>query len=139
MAYYNPTFAQNTGGFNTNFSQNFGQTVQTPQVPNVVYVNGEEGAKNYPVAAGNTVLLLDFNTNQFWLKSTASNGVFTPMRSFSFVENTPKVESAPTDYVTKKELNDLKTYLEDQFSGIRNQLYWNGQKRGNVNDKSNAK
>ena len=119
MPYYNPVFGQTTSAYNTNLSQNYGQTVQVTQVPTVAYVNGEEGANNYPVAAGNTVLLLDFNTNQFWLKSTANNGALIPMRSFSFVENTPKVESAPTDYVTKQELNDLKTYLDNQFSGIR--------------------
>ena len=138
MAYYNPTFAQNTG-FNTNFSQNFGQTVQTPQVSNVVYVNGEEGANNYPVAAGNTVLLLDFNSNHFWIKSTSPNGVLQPMRSFNFEETTPKREPAnAADYVTKKELNDLKLYLDNQFNGIRSQLYGSTRKDKSY-DKSNAK
>lgn len=90
----------------------------------IVNVKGEEGAMNYPVAAGNTVLLMDFDSNQFWLKSTAQNGSQMPMRYFSFVENTPKVETHDTNsqFVTKKELDDLKAYLGNQFQGIKTQL-----------------
>lgn len=103
----------------------------------VVNVNGEDGARNYPVAAGNTVFLIDFNTNQFWIKSTSQNGLSEQFRSFSFEEKTPKAEPISSDYVTKQELNDLKAYLDTQFNGIRNQLF--SQKRGQVNDKSNVK
>ena len=90
----------------------------------IVNVKGEEGAMNYPVAAGNTVLLMDFDSNQFWLKSTAQNGSPMPMRYFSFVENTPKVETPDTNsqFITKKELDDLKAYLGNQFQGIKSQL-----------------
>ena len=40
-----------------------------------VLVNGESGANAYPVAAGNTVLLIDFNEKKFWLKTTDVNRI----------------------------------------------------------------
>lgn len=135
MPYYNN---QNYGGTNsfTQPSTNIGSSVSNPMVVNV---NGDEGAKNYPVAAGNTVFLVDFNTNQFWIKSTSQNGLPEQFRSFSFEEKTPKVQIPYQDYVTKQELNDLKEYLDGQFTGIRNQIYNQKRERGQVNDKSNIK
>ena len=100
------------------------QSQQTPGSIMTIFVSSEDEVKNYPVAAGNTVLLMDFDSNQFWLKSTAQNGSPMPMRYFSFVENTPKVETpdANNQFVTKKELDDLKAYLGNQFQGIKSQL-----------------
>lgn len=45
-----------------------------------VLVNSEDEVNNYPVAAGFTVMLVDFSHNKFWLKSTAMNGVPQPPR-----------------------------------------------------------
>lgn len=80
-----------------------------------VIVNGEAGANTYPVAAGNTVLLIDFNTRQFWLKTTDPNSVPQPLRSFKFeevVQATPTQQDAG-NYVTKAEFAELKKMLED--------------------------
>ena len=124
MAQYNNnsyTYPNYFGNYNLgNTMPTFNSTSQLT----IVNVKGEEGAMNYPVAAGNTVLLMDFDSNQFWLKSTAQNGSPMPMRYFSFVENTPKVETPDTNsqFVTKKELDDLKAYLGNQFQGIKTQL-----------------
>lgn len=75
-------------------------------------VNGVEGAEAYPVAAGSTVLLIDFNSKKFWLKSTDASGFPQPLRSFDFVEKIQNgVEKA--DYVTRKEFEELKQLLED--------------------------
>lgn len=87
----------------------------------IALVKGEDGAANYPVASGNTVLLIDFESNKFWLKTNV--GMSQSMRVFSFVENTPKIEPQNTDYVSKKEFDDLKSYLENQFQGLRSQMH----------------
>lgn len=85
--------------------------------PTVVMVSGESGANNYPVAAGNTVLLMDFEEKKFWLKSTDVNGFPQPLRSFSFTETSQKIqngtEKEETQYVTKKEFDEMKKLLED--------------------------
>lgn len=115
------TQPNNYGALNSNnVNQNFGNGTYI-----TVMVKGEDGARNYPVAAGNTVLLMDFDSNQFWLKSTAPNGVLQPLRNFSFIENTPKVEANQdtSSFVTKKELDDLRVYLDGQFQGIRTQMF----------------
>lgn len=58
--------------------QNFGSFM-------TVLVQGEAGANAYPVASGNTVMLLDFESNKFWLKSNV-NGIPQRLRTFSFIE-----------------------------------------------------
>lgn len=59
----------------------------TPQ-QNVVWVQGEEAAKAYLVAAGNTVLLMDSERNCFYLKTTDSSGMPQKLRVFEFTELT---------------------------------------------------
>ena len=104
---YQPQF--NTIGYQAQASSGSSSTV--------VMVSGESGANNYPVAAGNTVLLMDFESKQFWLKSTDINGFPQPLRSFNFSETTQKnqngTEKEETQYVTKKEFDELKRLLED--------------------------
>ena len=77
-----------------------------------VMVGSLEAVENYPVAAGNTVLLMDFSSKKFWLKSTDASGFPQPLRSFEFDEKIQNgVEKA--DYVTRKEFDELKQMLED--------------------------
>lgn len=71
-----------------------------------VLINGESGAISYPVASGNTVLLMDFNSNKFWLKSTNVNGIPQQLRSFSFKEETPEIQNGNVG-VTRAEFTEL--------------------------------
>ena len=58
-----------------------------------VPINGGEATANaYPVASGNTVILIDFESGKFWLKSNA-NGIPQRLRAFSFTED---IKDAPT-------------------------------------------
>ena len=97
--------------------------MQIPQVNNqqnntsIVWVQGEAGAKAYPVAAGNSVMLLDSEASVFYIKSTDASGMPMPLRTFDFVERTNQViEQAqpkfnPNDYVSRDEFNELKNSL----------------------------
>lgn len=80
------------------------QSVQQDSPFFVSFVNGETGANIYPVTAGKTGLLFDFNIGKFWIKETDSNGLPKPIRIFSFTEETPK-QPAPSEGtgVTKDE------------------------------------
>ncbi len=96
--------------------------VQPPQMPvqqsnsmnnGIVWVQGEAGAKAYPVAAGNTVMMLDSESQVFYLKSTAANGMPQPLRIFDFTERTqsaanPVIQNNfdPNKYVTREELDE---------------------------------
>ena len=107
MPYYGTTT-----GSNPNYLSGYGTTgtygntynytpTQIGMPTSIAIVKGEDGAANYPVASGNTVLLIDFESNKFWLKTNV--GMSQSMRVFSFVENTPKIEPQNADYVSKKE------------------------------------
>lgn len=82
------------------------------------FVQGEAGAKGYLVAAGNTVLLLDSESERFYLKSTDASGVPMPLRVFDYTERTaaPKTASAAVqnpgeEYVTRREFEAVVASL----------------------------
>lgn len=86
----------------------------------IVWVQGEAGAKAYPVAPGNTVLLMDSETNQFYIKSLDASGKPTT-KTYVYEEKaneTEKVtEDTPqNDFVTRKEFAELKKQLDDLMS-----------------------
>lgn len=83
----------------------------------VVTVQGESGASMYPVAAGNTVLLIDFNLKKFWLKSTDINGLPSKFAAFDFTEVKPAVENDMSGFVSRSEFDDLKKSI-DKLSAL---------------------
>lgn len=90
--------------FPATYPQSYPQPTVTPQQPtsSIVWVQGIEGAKAYPVGAGNSVLLMDSEESVFYIKSTDTSGMPHPLRIFTYTEQT---ESAPSgDYVTRAEL-----------------------------------
>lgn len=77
----------------------------------LVPVQGEGGAQMYPVAAGSTVALIDFDACVFWLKTTAPNGLPQQMRKFEFkeiVQAVPGTENA----VTREEFASLQEKMQ---------------------------
>lgn len=91
LVYGNQVLQQNYGSFMT------------------VLVQGEAGANAYPVASGNTVMLMDFESGKFWLKSNV-NGIPQRLRSFSFVEEVqeqPKQQAQATSTITREEFDNL--------------------------------
>ena len=113
--------------------QFFQQFQQQPQQQNnsvsVVTVQGEAGARIYPVAAGNTVLLIDFDSKKFWLKSTDLNGMPSRFAAFNFTEEvTPQVQG---DVVTRNEFNELKQSIDNQFKNLSDAI------KGAINNVTN--
>ena len=96
--------------------------VQQPQQPQiiVVTVQGENGAQMYPVAAGNTVMLVDFDSRTFWLKTTAMNGLPQPMRKFQFEEITPQPQT-DTNAVSRAEFDELKKMIATLAGGVHSE------------------
>lgn len=77
----------------------------------LIWVQGIEAAKAYPVAPGNTVQLWDSETAAVYLKSADQNGIPT-MRAFDLVERV--TERPQTEYVTRKEFEELKKLLAER-------------------------
>lgn len=122
----NNLFYPYTSGYSGLMNQ-AGYGMQSQNTPNsviTVFVTSEMAAQCYPVGAGNTVLLIDFDHKMFWIKSTDTNGVPMPMRTFDFTE---KLAEQPTEAntqdgisngVSRDEFNELKS----MFSELKNTI-----------------
>lgn len=91
----------------------------TQQISNgIIWCQGEEGAKGYLVAPGNSVLLMDSENSTFYIKSTDASGIPQPLRIFDYTERTGQRAAAqaanfqPEEYVTRQEFNALAARLE---------------------------
>lgn len=93
------------------------QQPPTNNTVSVVTVQGEAGARVYPVAAGNTVLLIDFDMKKFWLKSTDQNGMPSRFVSFTFTEDI-KPPSDNGQFISRNEFDDLKKSIDAQFKQL---------------------
>ena len=88
-----------------------------------VLVNGDAGANAYPVASGNTVLLMDFNSNKFWLKSTNANGIPQPLRCFDFKEEIQEIQNGSGNGVTRDEFNVLSQNVSSLAESVNKLLH----------------
>lgn len=84
----------------------------------IIWVQGEAGAKAYPVAPGLSVLLMDSEKDCFYIKTTDASGVPMPLRTFTYTEvvqsqQVRQPEPQP-QYVTREEFEELKRMLQDR-------------------------
>ena len=110
---YNPLFPQNYQPINYN---------QQSNNQSVIWVQGIEGAKAHPVAAGQAVLLMDSDSNCLYLKSADQTGMPT-LRIFDYKERTNTPPEAKNDdlsaFATKDDLSlyatkdELKKAISD--------------------------
>lgn len=87
---------------------------QTQGTPSIIWVQGEEGAKAYMVAAGNSVLLMDSENSAFYIKSTDASGMPLPLRIFDYKERITAAKMPPQtaqqpggEFVTRAEFDAL--------------------------------
>lgn len=133
MASYNNYFPQTYG---TNPSYVYGATAtpaQTWTTPapstnnsnGINWVQGEAGARSIPVPAGQKVLLMDSETNVFYIKASDMSGMPLPLRTFKYeeigVDNTPKVDPAQTTYITKEELESRLDEFKKSLGETKNE------------------
>lgn len=84
-----------------------------------VLVSSEDEVNNYPVAAGFTVMLVDFSHNKFWLKSTAMNGVPQPPRVFTISEISQQPAQIQNgSNVTREEFDALNSKLTKLIASL---------------------
>lgn len=123
---YNNYFPATYGGMNAynpyqpqipQYQQPTPQTMPTAAQPaqnGIQWVQGEAGAKAFFIGAGQSVLLMDSESNAFYIKSTDSSGMPLPLRIFDYTERT--AQNAPTApqtagidtsaFVTRAELDE---------------------------------
>lgn len=98
--------------------QNYYQPYQQQAQQGIIWVQGEEAAKAYMVAAGNSVLLMDSEGSCFYLKSTDQSGMPMPLRVFDYTERTPKQAPAPAEYVTRKEFEEFINSMRKETTNV---------------------
>lgn len=95
------------------------QAQPAQQTGGIIWVQGEEGAKAYMVAPGNTVLLMDSDGSSFYLKSADASGMPQPLRIFDYVERQSganrHAQAATQDmgqFVTRQEFEALQARFD---------------------------
>ena len=84
----------------------------------IIWVQGEEGAKGYLVAPGESRLLMDSENSTFYIKSTDASGMPLPLRVFDYTERTgakkasQSVQESSVQFATKEELAALAARLD---------------------------
>lgn len=111
--YQTPTSTQMTS---MNQMQQPQQPVQNNQPTGnqgFVWVQGEAGAKAYPVAAGNSVLLMDSESPVLYMKSTDISGRPLPIETYDLVkrEDRPVIPQSTVQHVQQPQI-DLSQYVK---------------------------
>lgn len=89
--------------------------IQNGNLNNIIWVANEQEASAFPVSTGGSVLMMDRNTNRFYIKTVTQNGVLLPMEVYEFnpIKKETTQQADTSNYVTKDEFNELKKMLED--------------------------
>ena len=107
---------------------------------NIIWVQGEGGAKSYIVPNGSTYALWDSEQQTIYVKSVDINGRPT-MTVLDYVDrNAPSdKETNFTDYVTQQQLSELSTQLNQQVQDLQKKLNDFKSRIGNLNNKREVK
>lgn len=113
----------------TQLQNQYQQTVSVPQIQTVpqqqvnqglLWVSGEIGAKSYLVAPNSTVLLMDSDTQRFYLKS-ADNAGMPNLRIFEYTEVTNLPQNAPQALNLDENVLNDKFVTRDEYECLKRQ------------------
>lgn len=83
----------------------------------IIWVQGEAGAKAYPVAAGQSVLLMDSEDAVLYVKSTDVTGRPLPMESYDLVKresvvNVPQISQRASSQGQNNQMIDTNEFVK---------------------------
>lgn len=116
--------AFNNFGYPTNYQPQYFQT-PTQQQNGILWVQGEAGAKAFSVAPGNSLVLMDSETECFYIKSTDVSGMPMPLRKFSYKEITnattteqpqQQTQVDVSQFITRQEFDELKQTVNNKLN-----------------------
>ena len=92
-----------------------------PSSNGINWVSGESGAKSWIVGRGESVLLMDSESQCFYIKSADASGMPLPLRVFDYTErtqNSPQgsqtaFNQSNDNFITRTEFDDLKAKYEE--------------------------
>lgn len=109
-----------------------------PQIQTgIQWIQGESGAKAYPVSPGNSIALFDSEAERFFIKSVDISGMPQPLREFTYKEVIRKTEQPVENgkYVTKEDFEDFQEAIickvdEMMEKYLSNKKNYNGKDKG---------
>lgn len=96
------------------------QTVQQND-NGILWVQGEAGAKSWAVAPGKSVMLMDSESNTFYIKSSDNSGMPMPLRIFDYKER--NVQQSQPQLVQHTEIDTSKFVTREEFNKKLNELF----------------
>lgn len=92
------------------------------QTNNLVWVQGENSAKSYPVGAGQSILLMDSENPVMYIKSTDQSGMPLPLRIFDYqersqarTERSQTVAEPKVEYVSRDEFEAFRDEIKGEI------------------------
>lgn len=98
--------------------QNVPQQQAQPQNNGIIWVQGEQAAKGYPVAPNQSVLLMDSEQSAFYIKSADNAGMPQPLRIFDYSER--KSEQIPAQHPEQNFVTH--TEFEEKLDEIKSMI-----------------
>lgn len=102
------------------------QNAPAPSSSGIIWVQGENSAKSYPVGSGQSVLLMDSENAVMYIKSVDASGMPHPLRIFDYKErkgDVPEGSQKPSggseEYVPRNEYEEFKEDIRRALKGIR--------------------
>ena len=126
--YYNNPYMLNQGqqytqpyiqaGYTPQYNQAYNQGVQSNN--NIIWVQGEVGARSYQLPPSSSVLLLDNDDSKFYIKTTDASGMAT-LKEYKFEEyrEQKKQDFDTEQYVTKQEFQEFKANIEAVYNALK--------------------
>ena len=88
-------------------------TMQQPVNDNgILWVQGEAGAKSWAVAPGKSVMLMDSESNTFYIKSSDQSGMPMPLRIFDYTERNKQPQQNQVLQHTEIDTSQFVTWNE---------------------------
>ena len=72
----------------------------------LIIVKDDNAVQNYPVASGNTVMLMNYDTQKFWIKSM-TNGISPTITEYEFKPTNEIQNPKNQEAVSREEFNNL--------------------------------
>ena len=94
---------------------------QTTQDTGILWVQGEAGAKSWAVAPGKSVMLMDSESNTFYIKSSDQSGMPMPLRIFDYTERNSQPQQ--NQVLQHKEIDTSQFVTWDAFNSRLDEMF----------------
>ena len=90
------------------------QVTQPVNDTGILWVQGEAGAKSWAVAPGKSVMLMDSESNTFYIKSSDNSGMPMPLRIFDYTERTQQ-STQPVNAIQHEQIDMSQFITKDEL------------------------